>query len=230
MRDSIISYFDMCQSEGSSLQRGMNFRLGGDYSVILMSVQNNAPYKDKIEDDGSTLIYEGHDHARFPGVEPKLVDQPKHLPSGRPTENGKFYRAAKDYQDRNNSPERVRVYEKLKKGIWADNGYFDLIDAWQENDGRREVFKFKLQVASDQESKAKRVKSNTGHEPNRIIPTSVKIQVWKRDKGKCVMCGATDEIHFDHIIPYTKGGTSNKVENVQILCARHNIQKSNRIE
>jgi hypothetical protein len=38
MRDNIISYMDMCQREGSSLQRGMNFRLRGRHSVTLMSV------------------------------------------------------------------------------------------------------------------------------------------------------------------------------------------------
>ena len=50
--------------EGSSLQRGMNFQLGGNHSVILMSVQANAPYQDRIADDGETLIYEGHDVPR----------------------------------------------------------------------------------------------------------------------------------------------------------------------
>ena len=32
MRGNIISYFDMCQMEGTSLQRGMNFRLRGRHS------------------------------------------------------------------------------------------------------------------------------------------------------------------------------------------------------
>jgi hypothetical protein len=61
MANEIVSYLEMCQREGSSLQKGMNFRLGGDHSVILMSVRPNAPYRDRIEDDGETLIYEGHD-------------------------------------------------------------------------------------------------------------------------------------------------------------------------
>jgi len=25
---------------------------------------------------------------------------------------------------------------------------------------------------------------------NRLIPTAVKVEVWKRDKGKCVICGS----------------------------------------
>jgi 5-methylcytosine-specific restriction endonuclease McrA len=54
----------------------------------------------------------------------------------------------------------------------------------------------------------------------------VKQEVWKRDQGRCVECGATDELHFDHVVPFSKGGTSLTAENVQLLCARHNLMKS----
>src|SRR6266498_3488886 len=47
--------------------------------------------------------------------------------------------------------------------------------------------------------------------------------------GKCVICGATDELHFDHDVPWSRGGTSITEENVQLLCARHNLQKHDRI-
>ncbi|MDC0309294.1 HNH endonuclease [bacterium] len=230
MKNSIISYIEMCQMEkNASLQRGMNYELGGDYSVILMSIRANAPYKDSVEDDGRVLIYEGHDHPRSPGLEPKLVNQPRYLPSGRPTQNGRFFQAAKDFADNNRDVHRVKVYEKLKKGIWADNGLFDLIDAWIENDERRDVFKFKLRVSDNQRSiKTHRVASDSSNK--RIIPTHVKLEVMKRDKGKCVICGAQDELHFDHDIPFSKGGTSVKAENIQILCARHNLSKSDNIQ
>jgi 5-methylcytosine-specific restriction endonuclease McrA len=55
------------------------------------------------------------------------------------------------------------------------------------------------------------------------------LEVWQRDGGRCVVCGATDELHFDHILPYSKGGTSLTAVNVQLLCARHNIAKGDRI-
>jgi len=57
----VISYLEMCQAWSASLQRVMNFRLRPDCSVILMSRRSNAPYRDKIEEDGRVLIYEGHD-------------------------------------------------------------------------------------------------------------------------------------------------------------------------
>ena len=57
----IVSYLEMCGDVGVNLQRGMNFRLRNHLSVILMSVRPGAPYADRIEDEGKTLIYEGHD-------------------------------------------------------------------------------------------------------------------------------------------------------------------------
>ena len=62
----------------------------------------------------------------------------------------------------------------------------------------------------------------------RHIPQSVKHEVWHRDGGKCKLCGSNDRIHYDHIIPYSKGG-SNGVENIQILCDSCNLSKGDRI-
>ncbi|MFO8010270.1 MAG: HNH endonuclease signature motif containing protein [Dehalococcoidia bacterium] len=232
MRDNIVSYFEMCQREGTSLQRGMNFRLHGKHSVILMSVQPNAPYRDRIEDDGAVLIYEGHDVPRTSETpDPKRIDQPEFLPARNMTENGKFHRAAQEYRAGKKGPDIVRVYEKIKKGIWSDNGYFHLVDSWREHDGIRHVFKFKLIAVEDvPDDEIAEDSLSTEAKPSRIIPTSVKLEVWARDRGKCVLCGATDELHFDHIVPFSKGGTSLKADNIQLLCARHNLQKHDRIE
>ena len=41
--------------------------------------------------------------------------------------------------------------------------------------------------------------------------------------GKCVVCGATDELHFDHDLPWVKGWTSVVAGNVQLLRARHKL-------
>lgn len=63
---------------------------------------------------------------------------------------------------------------------------------------------------------------------SRRIPQDVKLAVWQRDQGKCVQCGATTYLEFDHIIPHSKGGAST-VNNIQLLCRRCNLQKSDRI-
>lgn len=224
----VISYLDMCKEEGVNLQRGMNFQLHGKFSVILMSLRPNAPYADRIEEDGQVLIYEGHDiPGRKRGPDPKVVDQPMTNPSGTFTQNGLFYQAAINYKGNQNQTEFVKVYEKIRSGIWAYNGLFKLVDAWQEASNARNVFKFKLEMAGDAEDITIE-QEEIDH--NRLIPSSVKLEVLKRDKGKCVQCGRNDNLHYDHIIPYSKGGSSLVAENIQLLCARHNLAKRNKIE
>ena len=225
----VISYLEMCREEGVNLQRGMNYRLRPDSSVLLMSVRAGAPYEDRIEDDGHVLIYEGHDIPRTRGAsDPKTVDQPMRNPSGSLTENGKFYEAARRHRDTGSDAELVRVYEKVKAGIWVFNGHFRLADAWQEASGGRDVFKFRLEV--DPEATPTTDVREPELEQNRMIPTSVKLEVWRRDRGRCVTCGSTDNLHFDHVIPYSRGGSSLVAENIQLLCARHNLAKHDRIE
>jgi hypothetical protein len=229
MANEIIPYIEMCQREGASLQRGMNYRLGGKYSVILMSLRPNAPYRDRFEQDGTVLIYEGHDVPRSQrDPHPKSIDQPEFTPSGSLTENGKFHQAAQEYRNGLREAEIIRVYEKIHSGIWAFNGLFQLTDSWKESDGQRSVFKFKLEAI--EEYTYLEPSTSVSAERRRIIPTSVKLAVWKRDGGKCVICGAEDELHFDHIIPFSKGGTSLTADNIQLLCARHNLEKRDRIE
>jgi len=70
-------------------------------------------------------------------------------------------------------------------------------------------------------------KKNLG-DRNRFIPSDVKRQVWNRDNGRCVQCGSDADLHFDHDVPFSKGGAST-VENVRILCAKCNLRKGNRI-
>ena len=65
--------------------------------------------------------------------------------------------------------------------------------------------------------------------PNRRpIPQDVQILVWNRDGGKCVKCGSTERLEFDHIIPISRGG-STTTRNLQLLCEKCNRSVSNRI-
>jgi HNH endonuclease len=224
----VISYIEMCQAEGASLQRGMNFHLKGNVSVILMSLRRGAPYADRIEDNGRILIYEGHDVPRTKGVtEPKKLDQPRYLAPGKPTQNGLFFDAAKRTAAGAAPPERVKVYEKIRDGVWVFDGIFDLLDAWLETSDVRKVFKFRLRLRETESIDEPELQQDLPH--NRLIPTAVKLEVWKRDRGSCVSCGSRENLHFDHVIPYSQGGTSLSAQNIQLLCAKHNLQKHDRI-
>jgi hypothetical protein len=224
----VISYMEMCQEEKVNLQRGMNFHLHYNMSVILMSVRPNAPYADRVEDEGRILIYEGHDISQtHRNINPKAVDQPMRNPGGSLTQNGLFYNAAMKYKSTGQRSELVKVYEKIHSGIWVYNGVFELVDAWQETSGSRKLFKFKLRLTDDN---AEHFAKNNITEHTRLIPTSVKLEVWKRDKGRCVLCDSMDNLHFDHVIPYSRGGSSLVASNIQLLCARHNLAKKDNIE
>jgi hypothetical protein len=225
---TVISYIQMCQEEGVNLQRGMNFRLHDNVSVILMSRRSGAPYADSIVEDGRVLIYEGHDEPRsFATPDPKTLDQLSAYPSGALTQNGLFYQAAMKFRDHGGAAELVKVYEKIHAGIWVYNGVFRLVDAWQQVSGVRSVFKFRLELLDEDYTFQMKPAGDIDH--NRLIPSSVKLEVWRRDKGRCVQCGSQDNLHFDHIIPYSKGGSSLVAENIQLLCARHNLAKSDKI-
>lgn len=222
----IISHHEMCGHERTSLQKGMNFRLHGIRSVFLMSTRKGAPYEDRILSDGKVLVYEGHDVPRKAGApDPKSVDQPLRTPKGTPTANGLFYQAAED-RGATADFERVWVYEKIKAGIWVYNGCFALRSAEMVQSGGREVCRFSLELVDDATDTTAR---DPELEHTRLIPSAVKQTVWKRDGGKCVQCGSGDNLHFDHNIPFSKGGTSVLAENIQLLCARHNLEKSAKI-
>lgn len=231
MKDQIISYREMCDNENvQTLQRGMNFRLNPKYSVILMSQRRNAPYKDKILEDGFSIEYEGHDIPKSEKIKnPKFFDQPRKTKTGKFTQNGLFAKAVDEYKNGEN-PEIVRVYEKIFDGLWSEKGFFLLINyKYIKDENNRFVFRYILEE-TEYEFDVVSLKSNKLRPRTRVIPSEIKKIVWVRDNGRCVICGSQDELHFDHDLPFSKGGTSIKPENVRILCARHNLQKSDKIE
>ena len=94
----ILSYDELrAQEGGTQVQKGMNFGIKGSYSIVLMSTVKNAPYNDRLLDDG-VIEYEGHDAPKSSSYDKKLVDQPIATKSGTLTENGKFYQAADNYK------------------------------------------------------------------------------------------------------------------------------------
>lgn len=67
---------------------------------------------------------------------------------------------------------------------------------------------------------------------SRYIPRPVQIRVLKRENGVCRICNhpiRDDDIHFDHIIPWSKGGPTEE-NNIQLLCGTCNRNKSDRYE
>ena len=61
------------------------------------------------------------------------------------------------------------------------------------------------------------------------IPSDLRRIIYKRDEGKGRRCGSKENIHFDHIVPVTKGGSTSE-ENLELLCQDCNLSKSDKIE
>ena len=65
------------------------------------------------------------------------------------------------------------------------------------------------------------------------VSDSMRYDVFYRDHFKCKICGASSDqgvqLHVDHVIPVSKGGKST-IDNLQTLCERCNIGKSNKLD
>jgi HNH endonuclease len=68
-----------------------------------------------------------------------------------------------------------------------------------------------------------------GERAKRSIPQDVKIAVSARDGGRCRQCGPTAQLHFDHVIPISRGG-ANTVANIQLLCGACNRAKGAKLK
>ncbi len=66
------------------------------------------------------------------------------------------------------------------------------------------------------------------HERSRISET-VRIEVWRRDQGKCSGCGSRVNLEYGHVVPVSRGG-SNTARNVELLCEACNRSKGDRIQ
>ncbi len=115
-------------------------------------------------------------------------------------------------------------------GHWAFKGYeYEVKGPYTEDeiklliledfDRERRLFeKLKSKFDSADESEPLYVRSR--------IPEGVRIEVWRRDSGKCAICGSREKLEYDHIVPISKGG-SNTARNIELLCEKHNRSKSN---
>ena len=60
----------------------------------------------------------------------------------------------------------------------------------------------------------------------RQIGKKEKKQVFRRDRGRCIVCGTTKgPFHYDHQVPHTSGGLST-VANEGLLCRKCNLKKA----
>jgi len=87
-------------------------------------------------------------------------------------------------------------------------------------------------TASEETIKNVEIEPSTRHKTSRTINWRLRFVVMRRDNFKCKNCGrspATDPtiiLHVDHIKAWANGGET-VLENLQTLCSKCNIGKSN---
>jgi len=52
----------------------------------------------------------------------------------------------------------------------------------------------------------------------------LKVRVYESCGYACTRCGSKDNLHIDHVVPYSKGGKT-IFENLTVLCGRCNLSK-----
>lgn len=111
--------------------------------------------------------------------------------------------------------------QRLEAKVTAYQQQRAAIVAWRES---RPGQPYPKDLLSAEPSIAPSHDAPMGERNSRVIPQDVKIAVAARDHGRCRQCGSTDDLHFDHVIPWSKGG-ANTVNNIQLLCGRCNRRK-----
>lgn len=109
---------------------------------------------------------------------------------------------------------------KNKEGyLTIEQQYLLVIDAYDKERRKFESIKNRFAGTSEDDPLNKRFR----------IPEKIRIEVWRRDGGKCARCGSRENLEYDHIVPISKGG-SNTTRNVELLCEKCNRAKSNNIQ
>ena len=76
---------------------------------------------------------------------------------------------------------------------------------------------------SEEMSMNERIRETNGFS-SRYIKNETKTEVLVRDNHKCQSCGSDKKLEFDHIVPVSKGGSS-EANNLQLLCRSCNRSK-----
>lgn len=125
----------------------------------------------------------------------------------------------KEMWERDRAPMRLKLQEiahvlddeeLAEMQRWIDYCFIESFD---------ERYDYYLERTEEAKKQAKRKRH--------MIRKAVREAVWRRDGSRCVECGRDQDLHIDHIIPHSRGG-SDTLENLQIMCAKCNLTKGNR--
>ena len=145
--------------------------------------------------------------------------------------NSRPMRIAK-FHDSGSNDYFVMLLRTPKWAEWAYRGFVYVIEGNHSDDEARLLI---LEDFDRERQKFERLKAkfddkhaNEATYERPRIPENVRIEVWRRDGGKCARCGSRERLEYDHIVPISMGG-SNTARNIELLCEKHNRSKSNNV-
>jgi hypothetical protein len=124
--------------------------------------------------------------------------------------------------------EPVKLHEHGGRSWW----WFKK-EVYVESEGltTRDVMALAVQLQRGKEAALQRAHAElrgetaTSARPREPIPEAVRHEVWRRDQGRCVDCGSRERLEFDHIVPWSEGG-SNTARNIELRCESCNRRKA----
>ena len=176
---------------------------------------------DRLTNQYNTIFKDNEENKKYVGFLDKAVSEAKYF---RAKYNECSSELTMSQIESKNLLEKLREantqlqYERNKEQIEKDKIKAKLL----EKKKKREIEKLALQELIDEGE----IFPEANKRPP--IPKDVVDTVWNRDGGKCVYCGSNENLHLDHIIPFSKGRDTS-VENLQLLCQKCNLEKSNKI-
>lgn len=124
----------------------------------------------------------------------------------------------------------VHVWREGKRNFWLflNDFYWD-DDGLGAEDVKALVLQRKRRLEQKLQSARSLMRAEENGRPTRTpIPTELRRAVFERDGGRCVECGGSFDLQYDHILPVARGGATT-IQNLQLLCADCNRSKSDSI-
>lgn len=188
---ALLSGGELIDREGIDLQRSMLFRDLEERIAVFLVLPHDGAYRDAWDERSKAYRFRGHDSTTVESGREK--DQIGMYASGRLSENGKFYKAARAYRDGVRAePLSVQIYEKVESGVWYDKGIFNLVDAEHADEDGRRVFTFILTPAN-----LSRI-ADDPHHAERMMSAAEKAEIWAACRGRCARCGVQQGLRFMH--------------------------------
>lgn len=232
----------MCNVLGKTYMKGINPTDNGDF--VFLSCQGDIKqYSDYTVN--TIVFYAGSDQGN--SLKEKKDQIYSHSNKSIISKINEFVTNA------SNEPPRIDLWEKLEVNKWTFVGEYTAngVQRTKDSTGRyiyhyilypkdavninndgtltqTQIKNHKIQEAIQKKVLKKRARSkiiNNAQKKLRRIPDSVKKFVYERDSGKCIICESKQELNFDHILPFAKGGTSTDPDNIQLLCQTCNLKK-----